>query len=173
MRVTLKTVNEELAALGTETELAKGAGYFLFRGGEADEWIDRTVHVATISSLTMEQWIAEYERLKVLHKQLMTPAKTAPAAPVAKKAKPAPEAAAPAPAPEPEPPRPCAQKAAMLAELEPLHKAVVAAEELKMRAARDGRMPELAALMVSANVERGKLDRALVALRDHVAVHGC
>jgi hypothetical protein len=44
---------------------------------------------------------------------------------------------------------------------------------LKMRAARDGRMPELAALMVSANVERGKLDRALVALRDHVAVHGC
>jgi hypothetical protein len=171
MRVTLKTVNEKLAALGTETELAKGAGYFLFRGGEADEWIDRTVHVATISSLTMEQWVGEYERLKALHQQLMTSAKTAPAAPVAKKAKPAPEA--PVPAPEPEPPRPCAQKAAMLAELEPLHKAVAAAEELKMRAAREGRMPELAALMVSANVERGKLDRALVALRDHVAVHGC
>jgi hypothetical protein len=44
MRVTLKTVNHKLAELRTNAELAKGAGYFLFRGGEADDWIDRTVY---------------------------------------------------------------------------------------------------------------------------------
>jgi hypothetical protein len=47
MRVTLKAVNEKLADLGTKAELAKGAGYFLFRGGEADDWIDRTIAVPT------------------------------------------------------------------------------------------------------------------------------
>jgi hypothetical protein len=43
MRVTLKAVEEKLAPLGTKTELTKGPGYFLFRGGEAEGWIDRTV----------------------------------------------------------------------------------------------------------------------------------
>ena len=33
----LKAMNEKLAALGTNTELAKGARYFLFRGGEAED----------------------------------------------------------------------------------------------------------------------------------------
>jgi hypothetical protein len=50
MRVTLKIVNEKLAELGTKTELGSGVGYFLFRGGEAEDWIDRTVAVPTIGS---------------------------------------------------------------------------------------------------------------------------
>src|SRR5215471_14107484 len=69
MRVTLKSVNEELARLGHNVELVKGGGYFFFRGGEADDWIDRAVQVATISSLTLEQWIGEYDRLKTVNQQ--------------------------------------------------------------------------------------------------------
>jgi len=78
MRITLKAVNDELARTGAKSELAKGAGYFFFRGGEADEWIDRTVSASTIGSLTLPQWIAEYRRLKALNQQLLkTPAKPA------------------------------------------------------------------------------------------------
>ena len=70
MRVTLKSVNEELARHGSNAELVKGSGYFLFSGGEAAEWIDRTIHVANINGLTLEQWIGEYHRLKALNEQL-------------------------------------------------------------------------------------------------------
>src|SRR5215470_9436224 len=90
MRVTLKTVNAELARIAPSVELAKGAGYFFFRGGEADEWIDRSVRVATIGSLTMEEWIGEFERLKALNQDIAKGAKQSPskAAPAAKPAKP-------------------------------------------------------------------------------------
>jgi hypothetical protein len=81
MRVTLKTVNEKLAELGMKAELAKGAGYFLFRGGEADDWIDRTVAVPTISSLTLEEWLNEYKRLKTLNGDMLKAAKHAPPKP--------------------------------------------------------------------------------------------
>jgi hypothetical protein len=46
MRVTQSTVNTELARLGQEVELVKCAGYV--RGGEMDNWIDRTVRVEAI-----------------------------------------------------------------------------------------------------------------------------
>ena len=71
MRVTLKTVNEKLAELGMTAELVKAGGYFLFRGGEAEDWIDRTVAVPAIGSLTMEQWLQEYQRLKTLNHDIM------------------------------------------------------------------------------------------------------
>jgi hypothetical protein len=44
MRVTLKTVNDRLAELG-DAHLEKGDGYFYFSGGEATDWLDRTVKV--------------------------------------------------------------------------------------------------------------------------------
>src|SRR5215467_1563105 len=81
MRVTLKTVNEKLAELGTKAELVKGGGYFLFRGGEADDWIDRTVAVPTISSLTLEEWLNEYKRLKTLNGDMLKAATHAPPKP--------------------------------------------------------------------------------------------
>jgi hypothetical protein len=70
MRVTLKSVNEDLARHGSTAELVKGSGYFLLSGGEAAEWLDRTIHVANINGLTLEQWIEEYHRLKALNEQL-------------------------------------------------------------------------------------------------------
>ena len=54
-RLTLKTVNDELARRGYTSCLAKGNGYFYFQTGETADWLDRTVRVRTISSLTLKQ----------------------------------------------------------------------------------------------------------------------
>jgi hypothetical protein len=70
-RWTLKTVNDELARLGYAERLAKASNYFLFTGGEADEWLDRTVGVRTISSLTVKEWVAEFRRLKAVNEQML------------------------------------------------------------------------------------------------------
>ena len=175
MRVTLKSVNEKLAAMGTKTELAKGAGYFLFRGGEAEDWIDRTVRVPIISALTMEQWIGEYERLKALNEDITKAA----AKPVPAKHSPPPEpkkqhVEAPKPSVrEPDRKEECGVKPKLLAELEEAHKELAAVEEQSMRAAREGRISELASLSAATNRERAKFDRALLGVRDHTLVHGC
>lgn len=70
-RLTLKTVNDELARLGRQERLAKAGNYFLFTGGAADEWLDRTIGVRTISSKTLKEWIAEFKRLEALNKQIL------------------------------------------------------------------------------------------------------
>jgi hypothetical protein len=67
MRLTLKTINDELRRLGHDVHLDKGDGYFYFWKGDANNWLDRTVNVPKVSSLTLEQWIAEYDRLKKLN----------------------------------------------------------------------------------------------------------
>ena len=69
--LTLKTVNDELARLGHKERLVKAENYFLLTGGAADEWLDRTVGVRTISSKTLKEWIAEFKRLKALNEQIM------------------------------------------------------------------------------------------------------
>jgi hypothetical protein len=70
-RLTLKTVNDELARIGRRERLAKAGNYFLFTDGEADEWLDRTIGVRTISSKTLKEWIAEFKRLQVLNDQIL------------------------------------------------------------------------------------------------------
>jgi hypothetical protein len=67
----LKTINDELARLGRRERLAKAKNYFYFEGGEADEWLDRTVGKRTINMLTLKEWIAEFNRLKALNEQIM------------------------------------------------------------------------------------------------------
>ena len=71
MRLHLKVINDELARLGHTAVLAKGSGYFYFESGEAAEWIDRTVGVRTINSLTLKEWIEEFRRLKALNEQIL------------------------------------------------------------------------------------------------------
>lgn len=71
MRLSLKTVNDELARLGHPERLEKAHNYFLFSGGAADEWLDRTVGVRTINSKTLKEWIAEFRRLKALNEHMM------------------------------------------------------------------------------------------------------
>jgi hypothetical protein len=41
---------------------------------DAADWIDRTVRVEKISALTLEDWVAEYLRLKKANAELMRPA---------------------------------------------------------------------------------------------------
>jgi hypothetical protein len=64
MRLTLKSINDKLAKRGHMARLAKGGGYFYFQFGEAAEWWDRTVNVSTVNSLSLDQWLGEFERLK-------------------------------------------------------------------------------------------------------------
>jgi hypothetical protein len=71
VRLHLKTVNDELARLGRKERLAKAAGYFLFTGGAADDWLDRTVGVRNIGAKTLKEWIAEFRRLEALNAQIL------------------------------------------------------------------------------------------------------
>lgn len=69
MPLTLKAINAELAKQGVRLE--KGRGYFYFRGGDAATWLDKTVRVPKVSSLTLPQWLAEFERLRKLNSEIM------------------------------------------------------------------------------------------------------
>jgi hypothetical protein len=69
----MRAVNAELARVGHRARLEKASGYFCFFGGEATDWIDRTVQVAKISDLTLEQWIGEFVRLKRINADLTRP----------------------------------------------------------------------------------------------------
>jgi hypothetical protein len=40
------------------------APYYYFWKGDANDWLDRTVKVPKVTSLTLEQWTAEYDRLR-------------------------------------------------------------------------------------------------------------
>ena len=71
MRVTLKAVNAELARNGHRSMLVSGDGYFYFRGGEAADWLDRTVRVPTLSSLTMDGWMQAFQDLKKKNVQVL------------------------------------------------------------------------------------------------------
>jgi hypothetical protein len=62
MRVTLDASNHELQHLGHDAQLLKGDGYFYFTGAETAPWLDRTVRVSTLSALTLEQWVEEFEK---------------------------------------------------------------------------------------------------------------
>jgi hypothetical protein len=73
MRVTLSFINNRLAALGHEARLERGDGYFYVSGGEASDWLDRAIKVPTIASLTVDQWVSEFERLKKLNEGLLRP----------------------------------------------------------------------------------------------------
>jgi hypothetical protein len=75
MQLSLKTVNEELAKRGHTGWLEKGSGYFYFQGGETADWLDRSVPVRTLNTLTLKQWIEEFRRLKALNEQILRTAK--------------------------------------------------------------------------------------------------
>ena len=70
MRPTLKSIHDELKRLGHDVHVEKGDGYFYFWGGEANDWLDRTVKVKTLRSLTLEQWVAEFNSLRKLNAEL-------------------------------------------------------------------------------------------------------
>ncbi|MGO4884093.1 MAG: hypothetical protein ACLP59_25225 [Bryobacteraceae bacterium] len=75
MPLTLKAINAELANRGHAARLEKSGDYFYFLGGEADDWLDRTVQVPKVSSLTLDQWIAEFGKLKKRNVEIFRAAK--------------------------------------------------------------------------------------------------
>jgi len=75
MKLDLKHVNNELARLGYQAQLAKGQGYFYFQGGEAANWIDAGVKVRKLNDLTLKQWVGEFHRLQDLNQIMMRRAK--------------------------------------------------------------------------------------------------
>jgi hypothetical protein len=70
-RVTVKAVNDALAKRGRTARLFKADGYFYFDSGEAADWIDKTVSQPTLGSLTLEQWLQEFDRLEKVHGDLL------------------------------------------------------------------------------------------------------
>ena len=71
MRISLKVINSELERLGARAVLARGDGYFYFQSGEAADWLDSTVRVPTLHSLTLEQWVGEFLKLREKNRQLL------------------------------------------------------------------------------------------------------
>jgi len=76
VRLSLKTINDELERLGSGAVLTKADGYFYFQGGDSTDWLDRAVSAPTLRSLTLEQWIGRYRELKAKNEALA--AKTNP-----------------------------------------------------------------------------------------------
>jgi hypothetical protein len=62
--ISLKVINSELERRGAQAVLTRGDGYFYFRGGDATDWLDRTVRVPTLHSITLEQWIEQFHILR-------------------------------------------------------------------------------------------------------------
>jgi hypothetical protein len=85
MRVTLKAVNAELAKRGHHAMLVNGDGYFYFRGGEATDSLDRTVRVATLSSLSVDQWVKAFQDVKKKNAEIERVGKGATAGPSAQR----------------------------------------------------------------------------------------
>ena len=69
--LTLKAINNELTKRRYNPRLEEASGYFYFKRGGATDWIDRTVQVPTVNSLTLEQWMEEFVRLKKLNAEII------------------------------------------------------------------------------------------------------
>lgn len=60
--VTLKKINKALKAKGYDSILHRGEGYFYFEGNEADCFEEQGVYICKVRALTVEEWVAEFER---------------------------------------------------------------------------------------------------------------
>jgi hypothetical protein len=56
-------INDALCARGRDESLYPGDGYFYFGGGDAVHWLSSSVMVKRLSDLTLEQWLAEFDKL--------------------------------------------------------------------------------------------------------------
>jgi hypothetical protein len=63
-RVTVSAVNAALAERGHEAILARAGGYFLFRGPDANDWLDRTVQLRRVGDLSVAEWVQAFRDLK-------------------------------------------------------------------------------------------------------------
>jgi hypothetical protein len=71
MRLIQNSLTAELHRLGHDARLESGDGYFYFLGLDPAHWLDKTVKVPKVSSLTLEEWVAEFDRLKKLNEEIL------------------------------------------------------------------------------------------------------
>lgn len=64
-KISIRTVNKALAALGAEEILLQGNNYFYFAGGTAVDWPSTMVCVYKINDLTLEEWLNTYNSKKL------------------------------------------------------------------------------------------------------------
>lgn len=67
LRVTLRRVNEALAAQGAAERLERGKDYFYFIEGDAPSWPSTMVAVPRLGSLSVEGWINEWRTLRAAY----------------------------------------------------------------------------------------------------------
>lgn len=60
---TVRDVNARLAARGVAERLVRGKDYYYFSGGTSESWFTSSVYVARVSDLSIDSWMAEYDRL--------------------------------------------------------------------------------------------------------------
>lgn len=60
----VQEVNRELKRLGIPDKLVKGRGYYYFTGPNASGWYTSSVMTYRADSMTVAQWLKEYENLK-------------------------------------------------------------------------------------------------------------
>ena len=72
-RITLKAVNDELVRRGHHARLEKASGYFYFWSADSAGWIDRTVRVERLNSLTLDPGVGEYHCPKKVNAEKRPP----------------------------------------------------------------------------------------------------
>ena len=61
-----------LNSSGMTFTFEKGEGYFYFWKGDANNWLDRTVNVPKVSSLTLDKWVGEFNRIEKLNRDVLS-----------------------------------------------------------------------------------------------------
>lgn len=61
---TVAQVNAALRKQGVQERLVRGKGYHYFAGGCACDWPETAVWVYLSDSLTVQEWLDEYQRLR-------------------------------------------------------------------------------------------------------------
>jgi len=71
VRLTLKAINEELAKRRVAPDWQRAMAISIFPAERQSDWLDKTVNAPSLRSLSLEQWIAEFERLTKLNDEIL------------------------------------------------------------------------------------------------------
>lgn len=64
-RISVARVNAELKRRGRLEKLTRGRGYYYFRDGSTHRWPETMVMVNRVDAMSLDQWIAERDRLAI------------------------------------------------------------------------------------------------------------
>lgn len=72
---TVAKINKALRALGTETRLVRGEGYWYFSGGDAELWSEETgvYGVASVASMSVDSWVDIYRERQAAYERMRMP----------------------------------------------------------------------------------------------------